>query len=211
MASALDDLIEQVYIITGRPDLVAETKQAVLRATLKEHSSIDYPRDLVVTASIPLDNTSGLWRYSLSEVTLGLYGQLRKILTIREVLSPMPDALHNFQGYWGDIEFHERAANNIFDAYQMEQQNYYYRQGNSINLAAIRAVTAIAIQYYKRPDLGTACYDSWIAGLFPYVIYEAAAADIFKMVGKDEEAQRYAGKLMDNRLDIIKSEIGAIG
>ena len=211
MASALDDLIEQVYIITGRPDLVAETKQAVLRATLKEHSSIDYPRDLVITSTITLDNTSGLWRYSLSEITLGLYGQLRKILTIREVLSPMLDALHNFQGYWGDIEFQERAANNIFDAYQMEQQNYYYRQGNSINLAAIRSVAAIAIQYYKRPDLGTACYDSWIAGLFPYVIYEAAAADIFKMIGKDEEAQRYAGKLMDNRLDIIKSEIGAIG
>ena len=40
-------LCADVYTITNRPDLVAETKLAVRSATLKAHQSDFYPRDIV--------------------------------------------------------------------------------------------------------------------------------------------------------------------
>jgi hypothetical protein len=46
--------------------------------------------------------------------------------------------------------------------------------------------------------------------MYPYVIYEAAASNVFQAIGKNDEAGVYRGKLMDNRLDLIKAEIGAI-
>jgi hypothetical protein len=205
------ELASSVYAVTNRPDLVTQTQLAIQKATLKEHSAIDYPRDLAVSAAIALDNTAGNWRYDLSLTTLALASKLRKIRTIREVLATVPNVFYSFTGYWGEIDFTEKASDNLFDNYGLEKYNYYIRQGDILTLVAYRQVDNVGIEYYKRPIIAAdLTYASWIADDFPYVIYEAAAADIFKLIGKDTEAQLYRQKMADNRLDVIKSEIGAI-
>ena len=83
--NTITDLATAVYAITNRPDLSALTTLAIKRATIKEHAAMDYPRDLVLTPPIALDNSSGLNRYSLNEVTLSLYGMIRKIKFIKEL------------------------------------------------------------------------------------------------------------------------------
>ena len=47
--TVFSDLLSDVYAVTNRPDLVADTKLAVRTATLKAHRSDFYPKDLFET------------------------------------------------------------------------------------------------------------------------------------------------------------------
>lgn len=207
--TTLSDLILNVVNITGRPDLTALITQSILKATIKEHSAIDYPRDLAVQTPIAL-TPSTIFRYSLSVSGLLLPTNLRKIKSIREVVGTPASPLYTSAGYWGQLEFTEISPTNIFDNYALERYDYFYRQGDLLSLVASRNVDNIGLIYYAMPNIGTGTYQSWIADLYPYVIYEHVASDIFKAIGKDEEAATYRQKLPDNRLDVIKSEIGVI-
>jgi hypothetical protein len=208
--TSLSDLVTATANITNRPDLILEMQQSIAKATLKEHAAIDYPRDLVELSPIALSNTSGLYRYSVSLVTNNLYPVLRKVDKIYEVPATALQATFSSAGYYGAIQFSEIDPARLFDEYNLEKYNYFFRQGNTLELVAFRQVDNIGIRYYARPVVTVAAYSSWIADMYDYVIYEAAAADIFKMIGKDEEAQTYRQKLQDNRLDIIRNEVGAI-
>jgi hypothetical protein len=209
--TSLADLVASVITTTNRPDLVAETTLAIRKATLKEHAAIDYPRDLVTTGHITLTNPTDSSRYSLSLVTLGIYNLVRKVDTIYEVLATEQSASLSRSGYYGALQFSEVDPKALFDEYSIEKLDYFYRQGNSIEIVAARQLNAIAIKYFARPDIGATTYSSWIADLYDYAIYEAAAADIFKLIGKRDEAQEYVRKQQDNRMDIIKNEVGSIG
>lgn len=209
--SDLQSLIDAVMVITNRRDLLEETKQAIFKATLKEHTAIDYPSDLVTSAPIELDNSGTNSKYHLDLNSLGLNGYLRKIKMIGEVVQVELNAFNTYQGYWGQINLQELAPNNLFDNYNIENQNYYFRQGNNINVAAMRPIQLLAIMYYQLPTIKESEYSSWIADRYPYIIYEHAAADIFQTVGKRDEFTIYRSKIPDNRLDVIKAEISTIG
>jgi hypothetical protein len=209
--TTISDLATSVYTLTNRPDLVAETQLAIQKATLQEHAAIDYPSDLVTSSVITLDNTSGTFRYTVSLTTAGIAAEVRKIKFVKEALDVPPVVWQSSMGYWGEIDFKEIAPNAIFDNYNMEQVNYYFRQGLSLSLVAYRRVNKIALIYYALPDTTVLTYSSWIADKFPYVIYERAAADIFKLVGKTDEQAAYLANMHRNRLDVITSEVGPIG
>jgi len=162
-----------------------------------------------VSDPITLDNTSQTWRYSLSESGIGLAGKIRKIKLIKELIIQQ-QVQQSFVGYWGEIDFEEVAINALFDSYNQEKHNYYYRQGANINLVAERSVDSVAVIYYRLPDVAVSTFSSWIADMYPYVIYERAAASIFQMTGKTDEFAIYNAKSAENRFDIIKAEIGAI-
>ena len=205
--TTLSDLLASVITVTNRPDLVAESTLAIQKATLKEHSFTDYKSDIAYSGVISLTDSAGNFRYQISQVTVGMYPQCRKILKIGEVLSSIPVSYLSFEGYWGEIDFTEQDVDDLFDGYRIEKSNYYTRVGNLINLVALREVTQIGISYYALPNISNAGYSSWIADKFPYVIYEVAAADIFDMIGKTDESKLYLNKVQSNRLDILKSEI----
>lgn len=206
------DLQNSVYTITNRPDLINETTLAIKRAILKEHAAMDYPRDLLILSTPLTQADPNYYRYALSLVTLGLYSTLRKIKNIQEIPATLDQALVTFTGYWGELKFEEVAADNIFDSYQRERINYFYRYGSSINLVAVRQIDRIGMTYYAKPDLSnTATYSDWLADLYDYVIYTHAAAEIFRVIGKSDEYRMQLDQIRENRLDIIKSEIGAIG
>ena len=205
--TTLADIRDAVYTITKRPDLVGETLVAIQRATLKEHAAIDYPKDRTELTNITLDNSAANYRYQLSLALLGITASCRKIDRIEEYLATMPAALFSPAGYYGQLIFEEIAANSIFDDYYLERQNYFFRQGMYVNIVAARQVDAVNLYYYQLPTVTELGYSSWIADMYPYVIYDAAAADIFKLIGKTDELAMYNAKMPDNRLDIIKSEM----
>ena len=206
------DLVTSTYTVTKRPDLVAETTLALKRAITKEHAAMDYPRDLAsiaVPLTQPVPNT---YRYTLSLATLSLYPSARKITRIIEIDNPVEPAAATYLGNQGLIEFKEKAHDNLFDSYHMEAYNYFYRFGSNLNLVAQRQVNNVAIQYYFLPDLSnTASYSDWMADMYDYAIYTHAAAEIFRIIGKSEEYKMQLAMVQENRLDIIKNEIGRIG
>ena len=209
--SDLLGLMQSVYTITNRPDLVDATQLAILKNTLKEHNAIDYKRDLVSSAVIPLDNTAGNYRYTIG-ISSNL-SRLRKIKTITEVVpGNSQPALYSNDSYCGTLVFTEADPSNLFDNYLTEMYNYWTRTGDSLNLVAVREVDNIGILYYQQPNVTPTGYQSWIADNYPYVIYEAAAVDIFNAIGKDTtEAKIYRSNIVTNRMDIIRTEVNSMG
>ena len=213
------DIVTSVYNVIKRKDLVNETQQAIIRAIKKEHAAFDYPDDLMIAGPITLTSTASPdnYRYSVSltATPTNIYPNCRKIKYIREVLSTKLPSLYTYQGYYGDLTFEERAIDNIFDGYNLEYPTYYTRVGQTINIAAPRVVSEIAIAYYNTPNLSVPAnygvtFTDWLADEWDYVIWEHAAAEIFRIIGKDSEFKTFEQKVMDNRRDLVMAKIGAI-
>jgi hypothetical protein len=201
------NLIDSVITVTRRPDLTAEITLALKKAIVKEHSAIDYPRDLKVQSSALTQPSPNTFRYSIS-----LPATARKIKYIKEAPANVDSAIFTSSGQYGILEFKEKNLDNLFDAYSREAVNYYTRFGTTINLAASRQVDNVTTYYYDLPDLSnTAVYSDWLADLYDYVLYTHAAAEIFRITGKTDEYKIQLASIQDNRLDIIKSEIGELG
>lgn len=204
------DLVSSTITVTKRPDLVAETTLALKRAITKEHAAMDYPRDLASLVTPLTQPSPNTYRYTLSLATISIYPAARKIIRIVESSTPVV-AMNTFQSYYGVVNFKERSPDNLFDAYGQELNSYFYRFGNTINLVAPRQVDNVLIEYYALPDTSnTSTYSDWMADMYDYVLYTHAAAEIFRIIGKQDEQQIQLAMMKDHRLDIIKNEIGAI-
>lgn len=205
------ELQDSVITITKRPDLVNETILALKRAIIKEHSAMDYPRDLARLSSALVQPSPNNYRYDVSLTSLGLYPQARKIQEVREIVSPQGISYNTFEGVQGQLVFTERAPDNIFDAYGVERQSYWYRLGGNLIIVAPRQVDNVLITYYAVPSTAVlANYSDWMADMYDYVLYTHAAAEIFRIIGKSEEYKMQLAMTQENRLDIVRNEIGAI-
>lgn len=205
------ELQASVITVTKRPDLVNETILALKRAIIKEHSAMDYPRDLARLSAALTQANPNNFKYELSLATLGLHPKARKIMDIREHINPALDAWSTNTGMQGQLLFKERAPDNIFDAYGLEQRQYWYRLGSNLNIVAPRQVDNVLITYYAVPSTTVlATYSDWMADMYDYVLYTHAAAEIFRIIGKSDEYRFQLAMTQENRLDIIRNEIGAI-
>lgn len=205
--SDLQAILEAVYAITDRPDLVGLTTLAVQKATIKEHTQYDFTRDLVLSSSITLTDTSPASnRYTVQITGNTALVRVRKVLYILENVGSV-QVLTSFEGTNGQIVFKEVSNSDIFDPYGMERQNYFARLGDTINIVANRAVAAVRVKYYQLPDTATVTYQSWIADNYPYVIADHAALEVFRAIGKKDEEKIYLAKLGDNRTDILRGEV----
>jgi len=209
--TSFQDLIDSTIILTKRPDLVSETTLALKKAIIKEHSAIDYPRDLATVTHELVQPDPNNYRYSITLEDLEVSATLSKIKHVSEVIQ-QTDVQHSFSGYWGSLIFTEIAPDDLFNNYNREKAAYYYRAGNTINIVAPRLVENIGIQYYAFPDLSdTDVYSDWLADLYDYVLYTHAAAEVFRLIGKTDEYRAQLAAVLDNRFDVIKREIGEIG
>lgn len=202
--TTLTDLVNDIIAVTNRPDLETRIILAVQKVTLKEHAAIKYARDLIISPAITLVSSSD-FRYQIDRTVVPLV-RLRAIKTIREVTSSQP-SLQTFSGFYNQLEFKEAALDNIFDEYNTEKRDYFYRQGNFINLVATRDISQVQVSYYQSPDVSIATYQSWIANEYSYLIYDAAAAEIFGSIGNNQEHASYLNKANNDRLDVIKAEV----
>lgn len=209
--TTLASLLASVFTYTMRPDQLARTQQAITNAIIKEHAELDYIEDLVLNSPISLTQTSpNLFRYSESLVTLGIYPQCRKILMIKEIPSNIYQDFGTFFGDYGTLVFNRTKASDIIDNYYAERRNYYSQIGQTINLVADREVDNIGILYYSTPVVdwtATIPYVDWIADEFPNLYIYAAAAEVFKVIGKDQEFKVMQQLVAETRMAVIKSKI----
>ena len=68
-------------------------------------------------------------------------------------------------------------------------------------------LTEVQLTYYEFPEVASATYASWIANRYPDLVVERAAAEVFKAIGKDDEAAKYSRQAQLNALDLLKDEI----
>lgn len=190
------ELINDVYTLTNRPDLVGETELAVKAATLKAHQLDFFYKDIEeVGMSFPsadylqsIDYRSILPRYRALKYIRktdesGIPGAKLRLITPAEFL----------------------------DRYNFERLDVCYVAGEAIQIKSSTALQYILFGCYLNPNLSAATYNSWVALDHPYAIVYEAAATLFKMTGQDEQSTMFK-KLTDEQFQFLRqSNIQAEG
>jgi len=173
----LTELIKEVYVITGRPDLVEATAAAVRKATLKLHSVDYFYRDLEeVIVGFPVEAYKQ--QYDLA-VNLPDFRSVKYVRHWTQLANT-----HN--KYLDQID-----PSAVFNEYGREASNVWYVAGSMLNIKSTGSISNLVIGYYKRPNVSTNLFTSWIANEEPYYIIEEAAYNIFQMIGQQEAKVTY--------------------
>jgi hypothetical protein len=174
----LNELIAEVYTITNRPDLVAQTLTAVRSATLKMHQSDYYYKDLREQG---VSFTSALYVQQIEYRTL--FPKWRALKYIRKT-----DVTGTEQGKFLDIIVPE----NVLDDYKINRNDVCYVAGEVIQIRSSTALQYSIVGRYDNPDITAGTYNSWVALDHPYAIVYEAASTVFKMIGDTDQFAAYS-------------------
>jgi len=181
------DMLDNVYVLTNRPDLVAETKSQIKKAAIKLHGADFFKADLkevVVPVTAAVD-----FRYTLDLTDTAHFTRRRKVHYVRQYETPPTGRERDYKMY---------DAADILDDYSLEGTNYSYQAGLVVNVISFAALTNVRVGYFQFPDTSETTFSSWIASLSTSYLEEEAAKNIFKIIGKDEEFQKYETICADN-------------
>jgi hypothetical protein len=192
----LTELQNEVYTLTNRPDLVAQTLAAVRAATLKAHHSDFFFKDLVETGVV----------FSTSEYLQQL--EYRTIFPLWRAIKYLRKS--DSTGTEGPI-FTILTPEDVLDSYKIDKTDVLYMAGATVQIKSSTEFQYAMIGYYKQPDIAVSTYDSWIALDHPYAIIYEAAATVLKMIGKDSGFTSYSQLALLQFAEIKLSNILAQG
>lgn len=196
--SQFSDLLAEVYTITNRSDLVAETSLALRQATLAAHRSDVYPGDMTEVLITPTAASV----FSLDIPTL--FPNWRQFAYIRPY-DPDTDSPADYL-----LEF--ILPDGIFDEYLVAKVNVAYVAGTNLNIKLAADYGGFLVGYYQNPVLSPdASYSSWIATQHPACIIIDAAARVMHLIGYEDAASRLK-KLGEMELALFRqSNLEAMG
>lgn len=217
----INDLADDVYVITNRPDLVTETMVAIRKAIKKFHGADTFNRDLKVqridmTQLTPIAPGQYRWTIPLSTFERfrrfsGVNYPVDRPIPINQVPAPLIDVGTVFNA---TRQFVQVAANNLFDGYGYERSSYYMLTGDSVTVKSSWYVDYLDFTFFQWPVIpadSATLLTSWIAAEYSEAISEEAAGQVFKMIGKDDEYQRFQALFAENLAIIKATDIGVAG
>lgn len=185
-------LVAEVYVLTNRPDLVAETESAVRAATLKLHGlDFFYPDIVEVQIAFP----TAEYIQQLDYISLFPLWRAVKYLRVLDTSAnpPTPSKFITLI----QPEF-------VIDEYHDERLDVMYAAGNYLNIKMSTEEATFLLGYYSWPNITSASYSSWIADRVPWAIINEAASQVFKSIGYDEQYTRFQ-TLNAEHLVIVKA------
>lgn len=186
-----DELLTAVYTLTGRPDLVAETKYAVRAATLRAHQTDFYSKDLY-ERYLQLD-TVDAYIYSLDYISF--VPNFRALSYIR-----LLDTTTNEPTKFLEVV----TPTSVLDMFGAAKTDVCYIAGRIIEIKASTAFSKIILGCYVLPIVSETNFSSWIASLYPDAIVLEAARLIFKTTGYDEQSAQY-NKFVEEQYSLLRS------
>ena len=193
----LTELQQEVYTLTNRPDLVAETLSAVRAATLKLHQSDYFYKDLFETGVV-FTYAAYLQQLEYRD----LIPNWRSLKYIRKTDASGSDSL----GFFDLI-----VPENVLDSYTLNRSDVAYVAGSVIQMKSSTEFQYMILGCYVNPDITTSGYDSWIAQDHPYAIIFEAAATVFKMIGDTEKFAAHTGMAQMEKNNLLISNIESTG
>lgn len=193
----LNELIAEVYTITNRPDLVAQTLTAVRSATLKLHQSDYFYKDLRETG---VSFVSAAYVQQLEYRSL--FPKWRALKYIRKT-----DVAGTDTGKFLDLIVPE----NVLDSYKQNRNDVCYVAGEVIQIRSSTQLQYIILGRYDNPDITQSGYDSWIALDHPYAIVFEAASTVFKKIGDTDQFAAYTELAGMQLVELRNSNILAAG
>lgn len=169
-----DELLAEVYLLTNRPDLIAETKSAVKAATLKAHKTDFYSRDIYETG-VQFDTSSHI--QSLDYYCL--ICNFRALKYFRRV-----DDATDTSGTFIQVITPEE----VLDSYGCNRTDIAYVAGRVLEIRSSVDFKYALLGAYVLPIVTEEDYSSWVAAQFPHAIIYEAARVILTLVGSLEEA-----------------------
>ena len=204
MSTSFITMLDNVYALTNRPDLVNETTLAVQNATLKAHRSDFYPKDLYETG-VQFD-------FALNFQTLeykSLIPLWRSISYLRPMVTTNPDGTPVTTPYAGNV-LTMITPGAVLDDYNINKTDVYYIAGLQLNINVLCAQQYFLLGCYVYPNVIPASYYSWIADEHPEIILYEAAATIFNTIGYQEQAAAYR-QMIAEEMQSLKQEIIGMG
>lgn len=215
-----DELVQEVYTLTNRPDRVGETQVAIRAATLRSHhldffykdiqeqyltfATSDYYQQIALTSIFNFRALSYMRKYYPGVVGDQTYqaGQVPPLQNIGYYPgNNLPDGR----------EIKIITPTNVLDSYGMNKVDVAYIAGSTIQIKSGDQIQNILFGYYQNPDVTMQGYNSWIAREHPYAIVYDAASTIFKTIGYDEQVTFYNALVQQEQNQVILSNIQAEG
>lgn len=193
----LSELRQEVYTITNRPDLVAQTLTAIRAATLKIHQRDYFYKDLFETG---ISFTTSDYTQQIEYRTL--IPKWRSLKYIRKT-----DSTGTEQGAFFDVIVPE----NVLDDYKLNRSNICYVAGEVVQLRSKVEIQYAILGCYVNPDITEATYNSWVAIDHPYAIIFEAASLVFKMVGDTEQFAAYSDLAGMQLQEVVISNVQSFG
>lgn len=186
----LTELVQEVYSITNRPDLVNDTAVAIRAATLKMHQSDYYFKD-IFEVGVAFD--AAAFVQNLDYRSLLPNWRSLKYLRKYDITSGTP-------GKELDIILPDA----IFDDYSLQKQDICYGAGAFIQINSSTQEQYYLLGCYLNPIITAVGYNSWVALDHPYAIVFDACATVFKGIGKDDESTAYR-TLVAEQISMLKT------
>lgn len=188
----LTELQDEVYSVTKRPDLVAETLTAVRQSTLALHQMDYFWKDVYETGiSFPTSAYNQELEY-------------RPIIPLFRSLKYLRKS--DSSGANG-VFFTVIQPESVLDLYQANRTDVCYAAGASIEIKSSTQFQYALLGCYINPNITTSGWNSWIALDHPYAIVYEAAEKIFKMTGRSEEFAAFKFLRDEERQRIVMSNI----
>lgn len=175
--TTLNELCQDVYTLTGRPDLVADT-QLALRAAARKFHLIDFWFRDHQEKALDLGTPNQNFSFDIPSN----FTNWRKFSYIRPVdpIQGMPKDKY--------IKFQDPTA--IFDEFGRSKTDVFYTAGTRINMKTLDSESAFLFGWYSFPNLGPSNFASWIADMYPELLVYAATGEILNVIGQVDEANK---------------------
>lgn len=193
-----DELVQAVYELTNRTDLVSVTKQAVKTATLKAHTIEFFSKDIFETGV-----EFGILQARQSFDYISFISNFRAFKYLRRVDNFTDDDTTNF--------FTIIKPEEILDEYKTYRTDIAYVAGRVLEIRSSVGFQFALLGCYVLPIVTEANFSSWVAELYPDVIVTEATRQIFKTIGYDEQATFYRETANDQFLLLKQSALTDVG
>lgn len=192
----LNELRDEVFLITGRPDREAETFSAIRSATLMAHQKDFFYRDLRESGvDLQEEKYVHSWDYRAMIPRWRAFKYFRK---------------SDVSGADGcPIEL--LSVEMALDAYGAEKQDAAYVAGDNLQINSSTLLRYARIGWYENPDVTQAGYTSWIADAHPFLLIHLAASQVFRSIGRQEEAVSYRQLAQEELSNLIISNVQGVG
>lgn len=180
MNQLFKSLYTEVITNTNRPNLVAETKSAIVAATREFHNRGRFKADV---REVILTSTNGgqtVFRFNLPEDRL-----------IREILNVAPITPLGLKG----------ASLPQTDPFTKQVCGSWYSWlNNVITIGVSHPANTFALSFLSFPDVSEANYTSWIASKYPHYITDAATFRVLVLTGNTQQASIYKNLVGEARI-----------
>jgi hypothetical protein len=183
------ELVAEVYNLTNRSDLSAETQAAVRAATLKAHQTDFYSKDIYETGVSWEDA-----EYRQQIDLISLVSNFRALKYIRRVEDQYDDK---------GVFFTIITPEELLDSYGFTRSDIAYVAGRSLEIRSAVEFSKVLMGAYVFPIITSNSYASWIAEQHPYFIIYEASRVIFKAIGYDEQSAQF-NNLVAEELTLLK-------